>query len=359
MPACVWIHTVSLGEAIAATPLIMKIHQHHPNKLLLITTTTPTGAAWVNKQFKTMATHAYLPYDHPYLIKRFFRHFKPSIGIIMETELWPNTLHLAKKHAIPMLLANARLSERAFARYKRIPNITNSMLNQLDKVLIQSESIAERFFALGLNKTKASITGNLKFNAHIPDNITEAHQKLNTMMHGAPCWIAASTHSGEESVILDAHINLLEKLPHCKLILAPRHPERCTEVALLLNKKGLSWQRYTPKKSRLSESILLIDTIGELMPCFAASKIAFIGGSLVPRGGHNLIEPLLFSLPVLTGPHTFNFSDIHQMIKQAGLCTTVHDAQSLSEAVFPALEHIDPTFKSRCQSFMANHLDSA
>ncbi len=352
MPSCIWIHTVSLGEAIAATPLITRIHQHYPNRLLLISTTTPTGAAWVNKQFKTTATHVYLPYDYPWAIRRFFKHFNPRIGIIMETELWPNILNLAQSQRIPMVLANARLSPKSLARYQCIPKLAKTMLSQVQHTLIQSDPIAERFFLLGLNKEKSSISGNLKFNAHIPDDISQNHNTLKTFLNSSPSWVAASTHPGEENTVLAAHQAIKQQQPKAKLILAPRHPERCVEVEQLLRKRGLSWQRYTQKKKLLNEDVLLVDTVGELMHCFAASDLAFVGGSLIPRGGHNLIEPLFFSLPILTGPHTFNFTDIHTLLDQEGLCKVVHNQQELAIAVLEHLGKNNDGFKEHCQEVL-------
>jgi 3-deoxy-D-manno-octulosonic-acid transferase len=352
MPHCIWIHAVSLGEAIAAAPLITRLQQHNPNDLILITTMTPTGYAWIKKHFKHTITHAYLPYDFPPLVKRFFKYFNPKIGIVMETELWPNLLHIAKQQKIPMLLANARLSPQSLRHYQRIPLLAQTMLKQIDHVLAQSPTIAQRFQQLGLTQTKTTITGNLKFHHNTPDAYQKNHHTLNQCIQNNPCWIAASTHPGEEATILKSHQQILQQHPNCKLILAPRHPERCHNVTQLITKHQLSYDTFTNKPKTLTSQILLIDTIGELMPCFAIAQAAFIGGSLIPKGGHNLIEPLLFHLPMATGPHTFNFADVHELLQSHQLCTTITDTLSLTEFMLTHLKPPCNQHQQRCQQLI-------
>ena len=309
----IWIHAVSVGETIAATLLIKELKAIDPDLEIVLTTTTPTGAEQAEK-IHDLATHRYMPLDFPFAVKGFIKAVKPSKMVIMETELWPNTLHIVAKNGIPISVVNARLSERSCERYAKVQPIFNLLSENLHKVLCQYTSDAERFIKLGVAPHKVGVTGSIKFDINIePDIIAKAELLRVSLGSIRPIWIAASTHSGEEENILLAHQEILESYPDAMLILVPRHPERFNSVFELCCEQGFSILRRTEHQKGSDRSqVYLGDTMGELLTLIGASDICFMGGSLIGDkvGGHNFIEPAALKKPIITGPSFFNFSDI-------------------------------------------------
>lgn len=330
----IWLHAVSVGEIIAAIPLIKTIQQYYPQYDIIVTTTTPTGAQQVLMHLKDQVHHFYTPYDLPVNVKRFLKRTNPILCIIMETELWPNLLHVTHAHKIPIFIANARLSERSFQGYQRISRFTRTMLNKITLVAAQSKADAERFIRLGLDEEKLIIAGNIKFDLQLSKNLFAEGKSLRAHWNNRPTLIAASTHEGEEKIILNAFRTIQKKYPDTLLILVPRHPNRFSSVAQLCHSMKFNIvQRSHNQFPHANTDILLGDTLGELRLFYAAGDIAFIGGSLVPVGGHNLIEPAAMCLSIITGHHLHNFIAISQLLKDADALITVCDSQTLANSV--------------------------
>lgn len=330
-----WVHAVSVGEALAAVPLIHRIRQHYPNTPILMTTTTPTGSERVQAAFKDLLGkqiyHCYLPYDLPFALSRFFKRIKPKLLVLMETELWPNLLNACYKRNLPVLIANGRLSPISARRYGWLGRWMRAMVKPISTVAAQSALDAKRFEDIGVTHEKIVETGNIKFDLQLPTYLTEAGSELRKEM-GANrlVWIAASTHEGEETQILSVYTNLKKRFPALLLFLVPRHPDRFNKVAALCLDRGYHMVRRSQKQP-LSENtdVFLGDTMGEMPLFYAASDVAFVGGSFVPIGGHNLLEPAALGLPVLTGPHLFNFVAISDMLTEAKGATIVQDDKAL------------------------------
>lgn len=337
MPNGIVIHAASVGEVIAATPLIKTIQLHYPTLPITITTVTPTGSARVKAAFGESVTHLYLPYDLPNVIKRFMHFIKPKLFIVIETELWPNLIRQMTHYQVPFIIANARLSPRSAKRYGYLRSAVQKMLNEISLILAQDKVSADRYIALGFPPTKLINTGNLKFDLEVTEAQQQQLKTARESLHltARPIWIAASTHEGEERIILETHQKLLVRTPNLLLILVPRHPERFDTVAQLIEKSTLSYQRrteYTPV--RAGTQVLLGDTMGEMMVMYGLAQIAFVGGSLVKHGGHNPLEPIAFKLPVISGTHTFNFPEVFEKLRQVkGVVEVVSTANSLYEAV--------------------------
>jgi 3-deoxy-D-manno-octulosonic-acid transferase len=326
-----WVHAVSVGETIAAVPLIKSLKAKYPDLPLLVTTMTPTGAARVKAAFGDTVHHAYLPYDMPGAINRFLQTMNPVACIIMETELWPNMLTACAKKNIPVCLTNARLSEKSAAGYGRIASLTKEMLEHVTRICACGQADAERFQALGAGDNQLSITGNLKFDLVLPDGLLEqALQLRNKLGSERFVWIAASTHEGEEEVILAAHQLLCEAHPDALLILVPRHPDRFDEIAELANADFNVSRRSSNDVIGKGTQVYLGDTMGEMLLMYGASDVAFVAGSLIPRGGHNILEPAALSKPIVTGEHLFNFTEICNKFFQAGALIKVTDADALA-----------------------------
>lgn len=332
----IWVHAVSMGEAIAAIPLIQELKKRYPNFNIVVTNTTPTGSAQIKKAFNNEILHFYTPFDVSSAVNRFIRRINPQLCIIMETEMWPNLLRCLRRKKIPVMLANARISERSKNNYKIISNITRNMLSTYAVVSAQGLLDGERFIELGLDPQKLMLSGNIKFDLSLPADI-EIQGKLLRQQWGTslrPTFIAASTHEGEETIILDAFAQILKKISNALLILVPRHPARFEKVAKLCTNSGYRIVYRSKNEIPSTETnIILGDTIGELCLIYATADLAFVGGSLVPTGGHNLIEPASLALPVLTGPYLHNFTEISNKLKSAGAAQIVQDSKSLSLAV--------------------------
>lgn len=339
----VWLHAVSVGEVNAAVPLVDALRAAFPGLPLLITTTTPTGAQQVRLRLGERVRHCYLPYDLPAACARFMRRHRPRLGIIMETELWPNLFAAAAAARVPLVLANARLSARSAHGYGRWAALTRQTLTRLLAVGAQTADDAERLIALGLPRARLTITGNLKFDATPPPIVAslELRQRLGSTR---PVWLAASTHEGEEAIVLSAHHTVRARHPHAVLILAPRHPQRFADVARLASAEGWPIVRRSDDTGT-DCAVYLADTLGELPALMAAADVVFVGGSLGcsagARGGHNLIEPAQVARPVLFGPHMHNFAALREQVLNAGAGRQVAGVDELATALVALLDNAD------------------
>jgi len=333
----IWFHTVSVGEFIAALPLI-KLLQARDDVFLVVTTTTPTGSERVRVSLGESVFHVYAPYDLPDVLARFIKRIKPSLLLIMETELWPNTLAACAKHNIPSLLINARMSEKSARGYEKFSALTRPMFQNLTRALVQNKTDAERFHRIGQPLANTDITGNVKFDLTLSDELRQKAFGLKqewSQVGDYVLWIAASTHQGEDEIILDAFAQCKQNsaLKNLRLALVPRHPERFNSVANLCENRGFVIARRSAQMVAADTQIIIGDTMGELLLMFGASDIAFVGGSLVPNGGHNFIEPAAWQLPILSGIHVFNFAEVARLLGDAGALTLVPSANELAQQV--------------------------
>lgn len=335
----VWLHTVSVGEFLGALPLIRALLQS-PNLQLVITTTTPTGSERVGATLGNSVVHVYAPYDLPDAIARFINRIQPRLLLIMETELWPNTIAACAAREIPTILINARLSARSARGYQRFSGITRPMLQQLTCVAIQQTDDEARFLALGLPPTAAQVTGNIKFDLTLGEDLIAEVQRLKQIwsQDGARLvWIAASTHPGEDEQVLEAFAQLRASMEpaasNLLLVLVPRHPERFASVGALCEARGFNVAHRSKRELQPTTDIVLGDTMGELLLMYGASDLAFVGGSLVPNGGHNFIEPAAWRLPLISGVHLFNFAEVARLLDAAGALTQVESSAQLAQTV--------------------------
>lgn len=330
---CLWIHAVSLGESIAATPLIKALVQSGKFHLL-ITNTTPTGRARIAQEFGNQVSQAWAPYDIPTCIERFLASAKPCGLVIMETELWPNWLHVCSNNNIPSLLANGRLSEKSARGYQRFAHLSKKMMQDINMLTVQTQAHAERFARLGASADKIQVAGNIKFDIHLDSAIASKAQAARSILENRPTFIAGSTHGGEDEIILTAFKQVISHIPKALLILVPRHPERFDSVAHLIQARGFTLARRS--KDHLPaphQQVLLGDTLGELTLLYGLADAAFIGGSLIPRGGHNMLEAALWGIPIATGPHMDNFVQLHEDLSQCGALKTLQNADELAEFI--------------------------
>jgi len=328
----IWVHAVSVGEVQAAAPLVRRLLERYPESPLVLTTVTPTGATRARALFADAVDLRYVPFDLPGSVRRFFDRVQPRIAIIIETELWPNLFAECGRRHTPLVLASARVSPRSVRRYRRLVGLFRETLSHGIVIAAQSEADAGRFRSIGANSARTHVTGNIKFDFEVPSQIPrqgEAWRRRNAPLR--PVWVAGSTHEGEEEILLDAHAALLHDLPSALLVLVPRHPQRFADVGQLLDRRGLRWvSRSAGDPVEARTAVVLGDTMGELMMFYAAADVAFVAGSLVPIGGHNLLEPAALGKPVLAGPHNFNGEDIYLKLAEAGAVHTVKDAPALA-----------------------------
>ena len=337
-PGGIWVHAVSVGESIAAAPMIRELLKRYPQLPITVTCMTPTGSERIQALFanEPRIQHCYLPYDLPWAAARFLDRVKPRLGVIMETELWPNHIHQCAKRGIPVALANARLSARSAKGYARFAGLTRPMLEEMSLIAVQTEAEAERFRLLGARPECVEVTGSIKFDLSIDPQLLVKARALREQWQAQerPVWIAASTHEGEDEIVLSAHRQLLASYPNGLLILVPRHPERFNSVFQLCQREGFATVRRSSGEPVAAQTqVLLGDTMGELLFLYALADSAFVGGSLVPNGGHNLLEPAALAKPVLSGPHLFNFLEIAAKLREAAALEEVEDAQGLALAV--------------------------
>jgi 3-deoxy-D-manno-octulosonic-acid transferase len=337
--ARVWVHAVSVGEVQAAQPLLHELVQRQIS--VLVTTTTPTGAQRLQALFGTQIPHLYLPFDAPWIARRFIRAVQPTLGLVIETEIWPTLLAVCAQQDIPVLLVNARLSARSARRYARIHWLIAPTLASLALVAAQTPQHARRFSVLGVQKERLLVMGNLKFDViRQPQIEDEARGLRDTLGKQRPIWIAASTHEGEEAILLQVNKALQQTITNVLLILVPRHPERFNAVADLVRNAGFTMARRSQQQPCTKTiDVYLADTMGELPLLLAAADVAFIGGSLVPRGGHNVLEAAAVGIPVVIGPSNFNVTAIMQLLTRHQAAVQIHDAAALQTFLSTAFHH--------------------
>ena len=331
----IWIHAVSVGEVQAAEPLVRTLLESRPDYSLLVTTVTPTGSARVTALFGQKVAHVYAPYDLPAVVARFLGRVRPRLAIVMETELWPNLFHACRRRTIPLLLINARLSARSVAGYRRVRGLAGETLAAVTEIAAQGEADARRLESIGAKPAAITVTGNLKFEQRVQPSLLERAEVLRRDWGvGRPVWIAASTHDGEDELILDVFQQLRRQFSDCLLVLVPRHPERFESVAALCVQQGYATVLRSEHVSCTADTAVYVgNTMGELPLLYAASDVAFVGGSLVPHGGHNLLEPAALGIPVVTGPHVFNFVEICTLLIDAGAAVRAADSGELLQIV--------------------------
>jgi len=354
------VHSVSVGETIAAIPLINNLLKQHTDHQIIVTTSTPTGSAAVIKAFGDNVTHCYLPLDLPGAMKRFLNQVQPAVCVIMETELWPNMLHQLHQRHIPTLLANARMSQKSATGYHRKAGpLMIEMLANITQVSAQFASDGQRFTELGLAADKLQITGSIKFDLNISSQLlTQQAQLKQAWAAQRPVWIAGSTHPVEDQQILQVHQQLLQQLPQLLLIIVPRHSERFDGVSQLCQTMALNYiKRSDGQTPNQHTQVVVGDTMGELLLMCGVADIAFIGGSLIERGGHNPLEPAALGKPVLMGSHVFNFSDICQRLAAADGLTLVADQSQLSQELLGLLTNQDSllTMGHNAQEFVKSN----
>ena len=339
------IHAVSVGETLAAVPLIKRIQADYPDLPISITTMTPTGSEQVRKNFGDELFHVYIPYDLPRAVRRLLKAIKPRLVLVMETELWPNLVDQCHRGQIPVVIANARMSQRSADSYGRVTSLVSPMLKQLSLVVAQTEQDRDRLERLGVDAEKMVVAGYIKFDIALSEQVqTEAASlkaQWTRVSARAPrkILIAASTHEGEEAIVLAAFQRLLATQPSLLLLLVPRHPERFNAVELMCAERGLRIKRRSSELPCADDTQVIIgDTMGELMSFYGTADIAFVGGSLVETGGHNLLEPAVWQLPILSGPYMFNFSEIDRLMTAAGALVKVDDEHSLAARVTELLD---------------------
>jgi 3-deoxy-D-manno-octulosonic-acid transferase len=341
----IWLHAVSLGEVAAAAALVRALRDRYPDIPLVLSTATPTGRAQAQALFGDKIDIRFLPYDTRGSVARFLNRVRPRLAIIMETELWPNLLYECRRRGVPVVLASARLAPKSVSRYRRLGTLFSGAVATTTLIAAQTSEDAERFLAIGAVRARTHIIGNVKFDMRLGDSIIEQGRELRRLLIGArPAWVAGSTHEGEEEQVLNAHEALCRTLPDALLLLVPRHPQRFESVANLLSRRGISFDRRSSAAAaaataaarvapRANARVLLVDSVGELTALYAAADVAFVGGSLVPVGGHNLLEPAALGVPVITGLYNANSGDIARLLLEMGGAVQVADAPALTEAL--------------------------
>ena len=331
----IWLHAVSVGEVQAAVPLVRALMRRYPDRVMLITTVTPTGAARVRAQFGNSVQHCYIPFETPYAVNRFFDSVNPKIALIMETEIWPNLYQECGQRKIPLVLVSARISPKSVNSYRRFLPLFRDTLSHGIVIAAQSEMDADRFRSLGAAEERTTVVGNIKFDIELPDDLEKSGADLRrNNFEDRPVWVAASTHDKEEDLVLHAHRLVRKRFPDALLILVPRHPERFPTVRSLLHRSGFKVIARTDGLPCTPDTeVYFGDTMGEVPLFYAASNVAFVGGTLIPVGGHNLLEPAALGKPVVTGPHLFNTQDIANKFEKLGASITVNNAGQLGEAI--------------------------
>ncbi len=327
----IWIHAVSVGETRAAEPLIKALQTRHPEHRILLSHGTPTGRQTGVDLFGDRVERCYLPYDFGWATRRFLRRFRPVVGVFLETEIWPNVIQASVQSAVPVYLVNARMSQQSARGYRRIGRLTRGALSKLSGIGAQTDRDAQRLATLGA--TDVRVTGNIKFDRLAPAEMLALGVTLrNSFGTQRPVFLAASTREGEETMILDALAN--SRIPELLTVIVPRHPQRFEEVAALVQQRGYKVQRRSENRPIEADTRIVIgDSMGEMFAYYGACDVAFIGGSLLPLGGQNLLEAAAVGRPVIVGPHTFNFEDATRGAIEAGAAIRVTDAEELGNAI--------------------------
>ncbi len=333
-PKRLWVHAVSVGEVNVATPLIKEILKRWPEYEIVVTTITPTGADQVLKQLNNQVIHRYIPYDIPCLVNRAIDQVEPDALIVMETEIWPNLIHAMHKKGIPVIYLNMRLSDKSFPGYQKIHRLIAPQLAKVGAIAAQTDEDAKRVVALGADADAVNVFGSIKFDVVLPEGVFERGQKLREKIGASrKVWIAASTHKGEDEQVLVAHSAVLENFPNALLILVPRHPERFDDVFRLAERQFKTSRRTESPVDIGDQQVFIGDTMGELFDFYIASDVCFVGGSLVPHGGQNILEPWLVGKPVIVGPHTFNFARTIEQALEVQALIQIDSAHQLAESV--------------------------
>jgi len=339
---CLWVHAVSVGEVNAVEPLVRALQREYPDAPLVMTTVTPTGTARVQQLFGDGVFHLYLPYDLPFAVSRFLGKLRPRLAMIVETEIWPNLYVACRRRGIPLMIVNARLSERSLRGYRPLRGLLRSSLRCVNLIAAQSSADAARYRLAGADPQRIMVTGNMKSDMPIPGGaVAEAARMRAQWGQRRPVWMAASTHEGEELAVLEAHLQVLKRLPDALLLIAPRHPERFKLVEHAVRSLGFSAAtRSVEGVPSVSTQVFVLDAMGQMIPFYASADVAFVGGSLVPIGGHNALEPAALGVPVLMGPHTFNAEEINRHLIEEGGAERVDDGEQLGPSLLRVL--LDP-----------------
>ncbi|MEE8306246.1 MAG: lipid IV(A) 3-deoxy-D-manno-octulosonic acid transferase [Gammaproteobacteria bacterium] len=344
--ATIWLHAVSVGEVQAAFPLVQALLRHFPDHQLVMTTVTPTGADRVGSLFGGKVDHYYVPYDTPGAVRRFFQRVNPCVAVVLETELWPNLYRECGRREVPLVLASARISPRSVERYRWAKKLVADALSHGVVIAAQSQEDADRFLSLGAAPERTWVTGNIKFDIELDETQQTLGRALRQQqLASRPTWIAASTHEGEEQIVLAAHRRVVAHHPRAVLIVVPRHPERFDRVAQQIRAQGLKYARRSLyEELQADDGVYLADTLGELIGLYAAAEVAFVAGSLVPIGGHSLLEAAAVGTAMLAGPHNHNAQYIADQLVVAGGLEIVKDGEALAERVIELLG--DPEHRS-------------
>ncbi len=331
----IWIHAVSVGEVLAARPLVPALRERFPRHRIYLSTTTMTGNAVARKSVRGIDGLLYAPFDFPFAVRRALDVLNPSLLVLVETELWPNLIHAAHGRGARIAIVNGRISPRSFRRYLRLGPFLRKVLAEMDLFLMQGEAHAERIRAMGSPAERVQVTGNLKFDAAPPGRLPERLARLLVAAAPGPLWVAGSTVGGEEQLVLSAFHGVRERIPQARLLLAPRHPERFDAVVPLVEAAGFRCLRRSAldPSSWSDGEVLLLDSLGELSQVYALASVVFVGGSLVAAGGHNILEPAVAGKPVIVGPHMENFQEIADQFRSEKALVEVATAEELGREV--------------------------
>lgn len=331
----IWVHAVSVGEAEAVFPLVKRLQQQYPSNQFLVTTTTPTGSARVKDVLANTVSHVYLPYDLPCVVNRFISTFKPKVAVIMEKEIWPNLFLACTKNNIPVLIINARLSENSAKGYKKIPRLVKPVFNAGVQICTQTEEDRQQFIEIGAKESTTSVTGNLKFDLILDESLTERASEIKKQIFPDRfVWLIASTHDKEEQIFFDIYPQLKKQIPELLLMMVPRHPERFDSVRQLAEKVQLkTCLRSSKQPCTLDTDVYIADTMGELKFLYGVADICFVGGSMVPVGGHNILEPAAMGTPVMFGPYMVNFKEIAKNVLDLKAATQCENKKEIIETV--------------------------
>ncbi|GHD48825.1 3-deoxy-D-manno-octulosonic-acid transferase [Marinobacter persicus] len=329
----IWVHTASVGEVIAAGPMIRRLLDRKLEARILVTAMTDTGLAQARKMFGDDVDYSYVPLDTPGSVRRFLGRVTPKVAVVLETEIWPNLITQCYRKQVPVFLINARLSERSARGYERVRGLVRPVMQKITWIAAQAEKDAERFRRIGVAPASVEVTGSVKFDVDITEGIRESARQCRQILGARPVWVAGSTHAGEDEQLLEAHRAVLGQHPQALLVIVPRHPDRFGSVAELAVKAGFTVARRSLQQDPAHAQVYLGDTMGELMMLYGAGDMAFVGGSLIERGGHNPLEPAAWGIPVLSGPHVFNFETVYERLRAGEGVVMVQSGDELGQAV--------------------------